>query len=429
MDQFITDIMQAIQADDLDRANQLFADFLHLLDQTGDQEDLASYGYQMSQYGFVDYAQAIYNLGEKNYPGLTQWLILQGELAMDNGDYETGIDYLLLVDDEDPLYLNSLLLQADAYQMLSLPEVSLVKLQEAQALAPDQDVIAFGIAELAYMQGDFKTALAAYQALLTSKSLDASLKDQIHEHYAYALAQSGQLDQAIDLLSQLGLDQLTQDQKNLLAILHFEANHYETARGLFDQLYHDQQLKDTLLASYADLADHFYDYDQASQLYQEAIAKNPFQSHNYLAMARLKQKVGQLDLAIDYLKQALDLEPDYAEANLLLLTLYIQSSDFTQANHLVDRLDRADFNEPHYHWLKARLANEQEDYDQARANYQLAYAELKADEDFLLDYMTFLREDGQLERLAALAQAHPHLMQNESGELANWPGGFADYNE
>lgn len=413
----IEKIIQFIQQNNLDKANEHFKLLLADIKQLDELEQIVQVGYQFAQLGFIDFSLQIYEAGEALFPDQAIWLVLKGELLMDDGQYEQALDELLQVAADDELYVDALLLQADAYQMLNWPEVSLVKLMEARELAPDEAIIQYGIAELRFAQGEFLETIPLFKALLAASDLDEDLVSIVREHYSYALAATGEYEEAIEMLEQIDVRDRTIAQKNQLAFYYLETEAFEKAHTIYEELYDEGKVSAAMLTAYARVKDHFHDYEDAIALIDEAIAEDPFKPTLFMEKAELLIKTGNYQTALQVLEEALMLDPDYNLAKLMQLHLYLDLEDYDGAGALVTEMKEAGIEEPTFFWLAARLYSAQEEFDAAGQYYQQAFTGMDFDEQFLMDYLTFLREEGNWQAIKTVLAKYPVIKENSDFEV------------
>ncbi len=70
------------------------------------------------------------------------------------------------IPENDDLYVQSLLLVADLFQMQGFDDVAEQKLLKAKEMMPDEPVITFGLAELYSSKGKEQKAITYYESLL-----------------------------------------------------------------------------------------------------------------------------------------------------------------------------------------------------------------------------------------------------------------------
>lgn len=417
MQEKIEKIIQLIQQNNLDEATAHFNSLLVDIKQLDNIDQIVQIGYQFAQLGFVDFSMQIYEAGEKKFPSEAIWIVLKGELLMDDGKYEQALDELLQVEPDEDVYVDALLLQADAYQMLNWPEVSLVKLMEARELAPDEAIIQYGIAELRFAQGEFLETIPLFKALLTNKDLNDELLPIVMEHYSYALAATGEYEGAIDLLEQIDVRDRTLSQKNQLAFYYLETEEFEKANSIYEELYDEGKVSAAMLTAYAKVKDYFHDYEGAIALMDEAIAEDPFKPTLFLEKAELLIKTGNYQTALQVLEEALLLDPDYNLAKFMQLHLYLDLEDYDGAGAVVAEMREAGIEEPTFFWLAARLYHAQEEFEAASQNYHQAFTAMDFDEQFLMDYLTFLREEGNWQAIKAVFAKYPVIQDKPDFEV------------
>lgn len=431
MDNLVNEFISYIQQNQPAKANEIFE---KLLDQlaTASSEEIAHTGYQLAQLGFVDYANEIYTLGEDRFQTEDSWVLLKGELALDNGQVEEAIDELLKIKPESDLYVDALLLQADAYQMYNLPEVALVKLNEARQLAPNQPVILYGIAELQFQQGEFQQALPLYERLLGSEETPEELLDVIEEHFTYAKAATGDFEEAIELIEATPEADRTVGQREQLAFYYVETENFEKANTILEALHEDGKLSENLLALFATVKNSFHDHDGALEMIDQAIQVNPYDARLYFQKAQFAQQIGNLETAEEALELAIDIDPEYGQALELLLQLFIDEENYGTARALIQDMDEQGIEFDRYVWMKAKVFQELEEFEYADQAYQDAYKELKDDHSFLQDYFIFLREAGNWQQIKAAFDAQPSLaqvpeFQNTYERLQEWLAEHGEY--
>lgn len=431
MDQLVNEFISYIQQNQQDKANEVFEKILDKLN-TETSDVIAQTGYAIAQLGFIDHTNEIYTLGEERFQEEDSWKLLKGELALDNGQVEEAIDELLKINPDSPIYVDALLLQADAYQMYNLPEVSLVKLTEARQLAPNQPVILYGIAELRFQQGEFQQALPLYERLLESETTPDALIDTIEEHFTYAKAATGNFEEAIELIEATPDSDRTQAQREQLAFYYVETENFEKANTILESVYEDGKLSENLLAIYAKVKNAFHDHEGALELIGEAIQANPYEARLYLQKAEYAQQIGNIETAREALESALDIDPDYGQALVLLLQLLIDEENFGTAEALIQDIDEQGIEFDRYVWMKAKVFQELEEFDFAEQAYQDAYKELKEDYSFLQDYFGFLREAGYWRQIQSVFESQPGLsqileFQDTYESLQDWLADQEDY--
>lgn len=356
----------------------------------------------------------IYDLAQEVEPGNLEWQLLKAEAKIDQGAYAEAIDDLLALGDGHPYQVEALLMQADAYQMLSLPEVSMVKLQEAQALAPDETVIRYGIAQLKFDQGDFQSVLLDYRQLLDDEELPDPIREKVEENYLFAQTAVGNFDEALDRLQSKNPEERTESEEKQLGLLYALNEDYEKAQGILESFYLEDRLTAKELALYAEVKEAFHEDDEALRMLTSALNSQPFDADLWGQRARLYQKLGQSDQALADAQQALALDPDYTTMHELILHGYLAAEDGQAALDQVQAMPVESYQSGELAWLVARTYDLNEDFAKAHDYYQKAYPDLKGDVSFVYDYLRFMREEGDQEAIAHVLADRPELKSDPS---------------
>ncbi|MDO4681032.1 MAG: tetratricopeptide repeat protein [Aerococcus sp.] len=393
----------------VDQANEAFEALKMDLEKYPDEDFWAQTAYHFQSAGFIPYAQSLYQEAQALFPNSERWKLLNADAHMANGEFEEALDQLLVIDEMSPYYLEALLMQADAYQGLYFPEMSEIKLKEARDLAPDEPAIILGLAELNYSEGRFQEALPYYQSLLADpNALDEAAMQVATTHYREALGESGQFEEALDLLAAIPEAERTQAEVEQMAIYYVETEDYEKANTLLSPLYEDGELSAYCLPIYAQVLTYYHEETKAIRVLDEAIVKNPLQETLYQQRAKLYLALKQDEEGAEDLEQLLTLDDENITARLLLMRTRLQMNHPEEALVVLEDAP-TDIQDPEFDWLAGKIYEENEDYKKARTYYEQAYPKLKQDDSFMLDYLTFEREEGQWHTLKLAFQERPAL--------------------
>ncbi len=88
------------------------------------------------------------------YPEESEFTVFLAELYIDLDKEDEAIEVLHDIPENDDLYVQSLLLVADLFQMQGFDDVAEQKLLKAKEMMPDEPVITFGLAELYSSKGE-----------------------------------------------------------------------------------------------------------------------------------------------------------------------------------------------------------------------------------------------------------------------------------
>ena len=150
----------------------------------------------MVQIGFLEEAeQTFLHLLEK-YPNNEELYLGLAEVAIENDNSDQALNFIEKVPKDSDYYVQALLLSADLYQMIGIPEVSEAKLTEAAKILPDESLIQFALAELFFNTERFGEAATIYQILLNS-GITEMADILLEERLGTALSMEGQFEEAI----------------------------------------------------------------------------------------------------------------------------------------------------------------------------------------------------------------------------------------
>ena len=209
-------MMAAIQNEDLVQAQIELNEAI----KTDDSETLIELGEVLLSIGFLEEATSVYETLIKRLPEeAAAFLIPLAEIAIENNEIEEAFEQLEKIDKDNPYYPQSLLVTADLYQILGIPEVSEAKLQEAKTLLPDEPMIDFAFAELYFSNQQYGEAHGYYQALLDAK-IPEVLGISMIERIGTLLSMQGRFEAAIPYLESAIQEKETPDSLFQLAFVY-----------------------------------------------------------------------------------------------------------------------------------------------------------------------------------------------------------------
>lgn len=410
-------MIEAIQKNDLETAVQLFKQSVEQSVLENNSADLAELAETMHALGFLSEAKEAF--GALNYlaPQIQEWNIALAEIAIDEDDYDKALDILLTIDKESDVYPQALLTMADAYQVQGLYEVSEKKIFEAMELLPDEPILDYALAQLYHSIGEYKKAIPIYEELSYGNGEIASAT-QLNFFLGDCHNAIGEFETALQYLEKIPADEHFPDSYFQLGFTYFQLKEYARAISIFNKLL---EADSAYLSAYLYLANALeaeMELAEALAVMEQAILQNPYQHEFYTTAARLQLKLNREQDAERNLREAAELEPDIASIHLALGNLLLKQERFEELiAFIADRAEQDD-NDPQYNWLLAASHNALEDYDSANKEYSAAYPHFADNESFLLEYATFLREEGNREKLSevihqalALFPANTELLQ------------------
>lgn len=343
------------------------------------------------QAGYIDLAQPlIQHLLEKTHnPAL--YLSL-AEIAIENNHIDEAFEALEHIDKDSEYYIQALVITADLYQVLGVPEVSEQKLKEAKTLT-DDPLITFALAELYNSIAALDQAKKLYEELIHD-GIEQLANVSLNERLGELLMNQGKFEDALAIYNDM--TELTPHMRFLQALAYYHLNEYEKALAIFKEL-HDKHSELTAVSFYlAECLMKENQLEEALSIAEQGLKDEPLNIQLYLLVAELCYRQNNISEAEHYLRQALEIDDFNGgdQARLALTTFYITEERGEEALELLNDVNETD---GYVHWLLAQAYRLEEDYDQAMEHYDQARVEMDHDLLFMRDYGLMLREEGRLE--------------------------------
>ena len=394
------EMLEALNQQDLTRAEHYFQKAL-----VEDPDDLLlELAYYLEGIGFYPQARQIY---EKLAPVFPEVNLNLATIASEDGQIEEAFAYLEEIQPNSDWYLSALVLKADFYQMEGLTDVAREKLLEARSYS-DDPLLIFGLAELDSELGNDLEAIKSY-AQLDNRELYEQTGISTYQRIGTAYARLGKFESAIEFLEK-ALELEYEDQTAFeLASLYFDQEEYQKAVLYFKQLDTISPDFEGYEYSYSQALHKEHQTEQALQIAQQGLKKNPFETRLLLLASQLSYELHQPEQAEAYLLQAQEDAEDQEEILLRLATMYQEQERYEDILAL-------EVYEPENlltKWMIARSYQETEDLDVAFESYQELLPELKENPEFLEQYIYLLRELGKFEEAKVQIQSYLNLVPDD----------------
>ena len=353
-------------------------------------EILASLAENLVGLGFTDLAKEIYRSLIARFPKEDLFKIYLAEILLNDGQDDDGLTLLYNVTPGSSAYLDSLLVQADYYQTNGLLETAYQKLLEAEKIAPDEDVVKFGLAELDYLSGHYEQALSRYQDLLKRHQTfsEVNLNDRLFQ----TLAKLGRYEEAGEVIAKNGNDILDIDSKYQAALvmltLHKDDQAIKYLNEVIDQSPDYVNAYRLLTTAY----EHKNDNEQELRSAQLGIAYNELDPVLYQKGAQAAVRLNDLDTAKNLLQKGIKKLPENFDLRLQLSNLYVRENDNEANIALFAQVDDEDL-EPQVHWNLALSYQNLDQSAKAKSEFLLAYPEFKNNSAFLKQMLLFFNTE------------------------------------
>ncbi|MFK9093451.1 tetratricopeptide repeat protein [Bacillus salipaludis] len=365
----------------------------------GSHEEKFLLSEELFQYGFLEEAKALVENLLGIYPEEGELLVLLGEILVEAGDEEEAILVLEKISEQDVHFGQSLLLLADLYQVQGLYEVCERKLLQANELLPNEVIIDFALGELYSEQGEIMKAMNAYEKVLKEEFEIAGVN--IHGRMADLLSASGAFEEALTYYDKALDEKLEINTLFGYAFTALQAGYNRTAIEKFNELkgldpeYHSLYLH--LALSY----EREEELENSLLAIKEGLKQDEFNKELFFYGGKIALKLGIVDEAEQYFREALAIDPGFIEAALTLNKLFFQQERYEDVIELISQLDIAE-EEPQILWDSALAYDKLEEFSYALDKYESAYTFFKNNEAFLQDYGYFLIEEGKTARAAEI---------------------------
>lgn len=400
-------LLQAIQEGDLQQINAQLENFFM------DAEPAAQYevAEALMHYGFLTEADRVFEHLQFLFPEEAQISIDRASVLIELGEEDDALDLLMSVTEDAPEYPQALLVLADYYQMQGLFEVAEQRINEALQILPHEPLLQFAKAELLFETGRFTEAVRIYEELYTldKKFAGIILAQRLAEVYRAGAGYERALEYYMEALE----EEVTADLLFGSAYAAFQTEKYELAINQLEDL---KELDPDYFSAYLLLAESYAmleDNKRALKVIQEGLARDEYDKSLYLFAGKMAIKNSNPQLALEFLHEAIALDPEYMEAILILMSVYSTEQHFEEIIVLYEQLRQNEFDWVSLYPFVANAYNEEEQFEKAYEIYKEAYNEFKDDVEFLEKYCLFLVEDGKREEAKQIAERLVQLQPSE----------------
>ncbi|BDR60469.1 tetratricopeptide repeat protein [Lactobacillus xylocopicola] len=375
-------LLDSIEQQDFSQENILLQQALD----NDEPEILASLAENLTGLGFTNLAKEVYRSLIARFPQEDLFKIYLAEILLNDGKEDDALSLLYDIPEGSAAYLDALLVQADYYQTNGLLETAYSKLREAVKIAPDEDVVKFGLAELDYLTGHYERALDRYQDLLTRQEMFGEVK--LSDRLFQTLAKLGRYEEASQIIDQNSGNLLDIDVKYQAALVMLAVKKSDQAikylNEVIDQSPDYANAYRLLVAAYEQQGDQA----QILRSAQAGLAYNELDPVLYEEGARAAVRLGNFVTAEDLLKKGLKFMPDDHELRLQLSNLYVREKKNQENIALFSKLSDDEL-EPPVHWNLALSYQALGQRKQAKSEFLLAYPEFQQNADFLKQIIRF----------------------------------------
>ena len=343
-------------------------------------EILASLAENLTNYGFTDLSKEVYRALIAKFPEENLFKVYLAEILLNDGKEDDGLSLLYDVPKTSDAYLESLLVQADYYQTSGFFEAARDKLLEALKLAPEEDAIKFGLAELYFSAGKYESALEMYQDLIKRQKTFGEVN--LIQRLFQTEAKIGNYEEAAKIIKEHSSDILDIDSKYQAGLVMLAVGDDDRAIEYLDDVINQSPDYVNAYPLLAQAYDHKLDDEQVLRSAQAGLAYNELDETLYSMGARAASNLKDFKTAEELLNKGLKIAPDNTDLRLQLSNLYLHEGKYQDSINLFD-LDNEEELEPQAHWNLAVAYQNLDDSEKAKSEFLLAYPEFQANPEFL----------------------------------------------
>lgn len=343
-------------------------------------EILASLAENLTNYGFTDLSKEVYRALIAKFPEENLFKVYLAEILLNDGKEDDGLSLLYDVPKTSDSYLESLLVQADYYQTNGFFEAARDKLLEALKLAPEEDAIKFGLAELYFSAGKYESALEMYQDLIKRQKTFGEVN--LIQRLFQTEAKIGNYEEAAKIIKEHSSDIIDIDSKYQAGLVMLAVGDDDRAIEYLDDVINQSPDYVNAYPLLAQAYDHKLDDDQVLRSAQAGLAYNELDETLYSMGARAASNLKDFKTAEELLNKGLKIAPDNTDLRLQLSNLYLHEGKYHDSINLFD-LNNEEELEPQVHWNLAVAYQNLDNSEKAKSEFLLAYPEFQANPDFL----------------------------------------------
>ncbi|MGV2927542.1 tetratricopeptide repeat protein [Macrococcus capreoli] len=372
---------------------------------TEDHDALFQLGDTLLQFGLNPQGLKVFTRLFELYPDEPDVMAYYIECLIDDNQHDKAIEVL----HKTPVSVERLMLEADIYQQQDMLEVAIEKVKQAYTLSSEDPIISFALAELYYFDGQYLPAARNYEYLINN-GIDRVNNVNIQSRIADCVLQSGDYEEAVEQYEKIDDKDLLSDDYFKMAISYQKADRIErsiqTLQTLLDK---DPDYMQAYLLL-VNLLESERKYHDAILVGQKGLSLNEFYKELLVDTGRIMIKMHN-EKGVDYLIQALTIDPSYVEAGLLLADYYREEEAYEELVKLFTYIDEEDL-DPTVMWHLAYSYQQLEKDKEAKHFYAESYNVLKDNVVFLTDYYHYAREIADIKLAEQLYTLIHHLDPN-----------------
>lgn len=399
-------LLDSIQNHDFSQSKHLLKEALN----NDDPEILASLAENLTGLGFTDLAKEVYRALIVKFPKEDLFKVYLAEILLNDGEEDDGLSLLYSISHDSSAYLDSLLVQADYYQTSGLIETAKDKLLQALKIAPEEDAVKFGLAELDYLSGDYEQALALYKDLVQRQETFGEVN--LNQRLFATNAKMGNYEQAAEIIRKRSDSIFDIDSKYEAGLVMLSDGDDDKAIKFLDEVIEQSPDYVNAYPLLAQAYEHKHDNEQVLRTAQAGLAYNELDETLYSLGARAAANLNEMDTARDLLEKGLKIAPDNSDLLMQLSNLYLHMHQDSGNIALFKDLDNENI-EPQAHWNMALSYERLDNSEKAQSEFLLAYPDFKENPDFLRQMIIFFNAQNNSDITKQLLERYLKLVPED----------------
>ncbi|MGI2327059.1 tetratricopeptide repeat protein [Planococcus sp. YIM B11945] len=409
----IEDIQKAVEQGNMESVHTLLDQYLL----SGDPDEQYELSEWLAEIGFIEESIKVLEHLQFIFPDEGQLSIDRANRLIEVDREDEALNALMEISKDDEMYPQALVTLADLFQLQGLLEAAENRLNEAIELLPDEPLLMQAKAELLLDSGRYLESAKIYQDLKDQRiELEGvNLSERLAEVYSAGAA----YEEALPHYNEALKDVKQPDVVFGAAFAAFQTRQYEMAVRWLDELI---EIDPDYFSAYflrAQSLNMSEDYKGAYAAIQEGIARNEFDKELYLFAGKLALKLGDQEAGVDYLRQAIALDPEYMEAIYTLVSFFHAEEKDEDVLELAETVVANEDDWTGLYPMIAESYERTEQFSKAAAYFDKAYPAFSDDSAFLEKYARFLLEEGNRERAIELIKELQHL-EPENPDWVDW---------
>ena len=399
-------LLDSIQNHDFSQSKHLLKEALN----NDDPEILASLAENLTGLGFTDLAKEVYRALIVKFPKEDLFKVYLAEILLNDGDEDDGLSLLYSVSHDSSAYLDSLLVQADYYQTSGLIETAKDKLLQALKIAPEEDAVKFGLAELDYLSGGYEQALGLYKDLVQRQETFGEVN--LNQRLFATNAKMGNYEQAAEIIRKRSDSIFDIDSKYEAGLVMLSVGDDDKAIKFLDEVIEQSPDYVNAYPLLAQAYEHKHDNEQVLRTAQAGLAYNELDETLYSLGARAAANLNEMDTARELLEKGLKIPPDNSDLRMQLSNLYLHMHQDSSNIALFKDLDNENI-EPQAHWNMALSYERLDNSEKAQSEFLLAYPDFKENPDFLRQMIMFFNAQNNSDITKQLLELYLKLVPED----------------